>query len=261
MALPFIYIGALRRSGSTILAELLTDAPSSFIFREPRVARGVFDIKPGDAELMAGYGIDLHAFAKRWTGPRRRWVIRGFRRELYPALLTRFQQVGVKEISHRKWRRYDAAFPGMKIIVLARDPRDIYLSLLDRAHKGTTPAQELVVTPQAAADEINRQFIYQGQMVERRGAMRITYEELCTDPGAFARVRDFCQSPLERPGGAGGFNAGNRARADEAARHGGHVTPSRVARWKTEADAHRRAAADEVFRLTPEFCAFWGYTR
>lgn len=257
---PFLYIAAIRRSGSTVLAEMLTDPPRSFVFREPRLARGVLDIKPGDAELLAPMGVDLHAFARRWSGVRRRWMVRGFRRELYPLLAARFDQIGVKEISHRRWARYDRAFPGMRIIALARDPRDIYLSVLDRAGKGAGSAAGIAATPEATAAEINRQFRYQREMVDRRGAMRVTYEELCTDPGVFDRVREFVGSPLDRPGAPGRFNTASIARADEAALHGGKVTPARVDRWKTEGDPHRRAGAEEVLRLTREFAAYWGYT-
>lgn len=256
---PFIYIAAIRRSGSTILSEMLTNPPYAFIFREPRLARGVFDIKPGDAELMGELGIDLPAFARRWSGLRRRRLLRGFERELYPSLLVRFAQIGVKEISHRRWRRYDRAFPGMRIVALARDPRDICLSLLDRARKGTGTALDVAVDPAAAADAINRQLPFQREMVEQRGAMKVTYEQLCTDPDAFTLIRDFCQSPLEQPGTPGRFNASNVARADEAALHSGQLTPARVDRWKTEPDPQRRAAADQVFRLTRDFAEFWGY--
>lgn len=257
---PFIYIAAIRRSGSTILSEMLTDPPRSFIFREPRLGRGVFDVKPGDAELMADLGIDLHTFARHWVCPVRKGrAMRGFRRKLYPSLLEHFAQIGVKEISHRRWRRYDRAFPGMRIVALARDPRDVYLSLLDRAAKGTETARE-VADPAVAAEAINEQLQHQRDMIDQRGAMKVTYEQLCTDPGAFARIRDFCQSPLDEPGTPGRFNVSNVARADEAALHAGRLTPSRVERWKREPDPKRQAAADEVFRLTREFADFWGYS-
>jgi hypothetical protein len=256
---PFIYIAAIRRSGSTILSEMLTDPPRSFIFREPRLARGVFDIKPGDAERMAELGIDLHKFRRCWVCPVRKGrAMRGFRRKLYPSLLEHFDQVGVKEISHSRWRRYDKSFPGMRIVALARDPRDVYLSLLDRAGKGTETAQD-VAAPAAAAEAINRQLAHQREMVEQRGALKVTYEQLCTDPNAFARIRDFCQSPLDQPGVPGQFNASNVARADEAALHAGRLTPSRVDRWRNEPDPQRRAAADEVLHLTRDFADYWGY--
>ena len=257
---PFLSIAAIRRSGSTILSEMLTDPPRSFIFREPRMARGVFDIKPGDAELMAEHGIDLAGFVRRWSGFRKRWMVHGFQRELLPALRERFDQIGVKEISHRHWRRYDRVLPGMRIIALARDPRDIYLSLVDRAEKDAGTARAVATDPGAVAADINRQFPFLREMVNERGALKVTYEQLCTDPDVFPRIAAHCDSPLDKPGAAGRFNASNIARADEAAMHQGRVTRSRVDRWKTEPDPQRRAGADAVFRLTREFAGFWGYT-
>src|SRR5690606_35610706 len=157
-----------------------------------RMARGVFDIKPGDAELMAEHGIDLPGFVRRWSGFRKRWMVHGFQRELMPALLAPFEQIGVKEISHRHWRRYDRAFPGTRIIALARDPPGIYLSLVDRAETGAGTARAVAPDPTATAAEINRQFRFLREMVAERGALRETYEQLCTGPEVCHRIAAHC---------------------------------------------------------------------
>ncbi len=46
---PFIYIAGMRRTGTTLLSELLTSSPYSFIFREPHIGKNTFRVKPDDA--------------------------------------------------------------------------------------------------------------------------------------------------------------------------------------------------------------------
>ena len=65
---PFVYIASLRRTGSTVLAEALTSCPTSFIFREPELGRGRFNLRPGDAELFADHGVDLNALQDQFSG-------------------------------------------------------------------------------------------------------------------------------------------------------------------------------------------------
>ena len=255
---PFIYIAALRRSGSTILSELLTDPPTSFIFREPNLGRRRFDTKPDDVELFRKYNIDLEAFAKRWSGWRKRWMIRGFREELMPQLAARFKQIGVKEIFNDHWRAYHRQFPQMKIIVLARDPRDLYLSIRERRRKGVNAAQG-DVTPAEVSGHLNQQFALQRQMLETCDCLPITYETLCSDPTAFDKVRAFVQSPLATAGRAGRFNESNPVRQGEAAIHSGSITTNRVARWQKEQDPAAISESHQAMALMPDYNKFWGY--
>jgi len=256
---PFIYIAALRRSGSTILSELLTDPPTSFIFREPNLGRRRFDAKPDDVELLRSLGIDLPAFITRWSGWRKRWMIRGFNKELMPQLAARFQQVGVKEIFNEHWRTYHRQFPNMKIIVLARDPRDLYLSIRERRRKGVNAAHG-DVTPEEVSDHLNKQFALQRQMLETCDCLPITYETLCADPTAFDKVKAFVQSPLAAAGRAGRFNENNPVRQGEAAIHSGAITTNRVARWQKEQDPTGVAEAHQAMALMPDYNKFWGYS-
>ena len=58
----FIYIAALRRSGSTVLAEALTSLPYSFIFREPPLGRDRINFKESEIVELAEHEIDLKTF-------------------------------------------------------------------------------------------------------------------------------------------------------------------------------------------------------
>lgn len=255
---PFVYIAALRRSGSTILSELLTDPPRSFIFREPNLARGRFDLKPDDAELFRGMGLDLEAFSRKWCGWRKRRLVAGFRKDVVRPLEGKVQQIGVKEIMHDHWRSYLRQFPAMRVVVLARDPRDIYLSILERRAKGVNASAD-DTTPEIAATNLMRQFEHQRAMLDECQSMWITYDTLCSDPGAFDRVRTFVDSPLTTAGKAGRFNEKNPVRSSEAAIHGGAVTTKRVGRWQTESNPELRDKAQRVFELMRPYAEFFGF--
>lgn len=136
---PFVYIASLRRTGSTVLAEALTRLPYSFIFPEPQLCRGRFKIREENAALFEEGHDDISAFQRRhgrssWlsaikarltgTNPS---LVDAFKRELLPRLTDCVMQIGVKEIHHEGWRNYTASFPDTRIVLTARDPRDIYI--------------------------------------------------------------------------------------------------------------------------------------
>ncbi len=264
---PFVYIAALRRSGSTVLSELLTRLPTSFIFREPELASGRFARKPDDTEALRALGIDLAAFESRWRGWFRRRVarrrpgalVRGFRDTVAGPMSEHVQQVGVKEIAHSGWQHYQQVFPDMRVIVLGRDPRDIYLSMLDRRDKGVGKLAGQTLPPQRAAELLMPEFERQRAMVEDAGALSMTYERLCIDPAAFNAIAAHIDSPLKEPGRAGAFNESNPQRTDEAALHDGALTAKRIGRWRREENPDRLQAAHQLFDLMRPYAEFWGY--
>ena len=261
---PFIYIAALRRSGSTLLSELLTDFPRAFIFREPGFARGRYELKQDDAERFATLGIDLPALASsRLARTPASRLVGSFRRRVVDAAPPSVEQIGVKEIRHEHWQRYADAFPDLRAIVLGRDPRDIYLSMLDRQRKGVGLLKDESLTPHRAAELLTEEFDHQRDILRALPpdrTMTITYERLCTDQTAVGEILAFADSPLNQPGQAGGFNERNEQRKDEAAVHGGAVTTRRVERWRDETDTRRRDLAEQLFGIMTDYAAFWRYS-
>jgi hypothetical protein len=249
-----------------VLAELLTDPPRSFVFREPGVARGRYELHPDDADTLRPLGTDPRAFHDRWRGFVRRRIarhaparfVRAFCDELVTPLSARVEQIGVKEIAHDGWERCARAFPGMRVVVLGRDPRDIYLSMLDRRRKNVGHLTG-ELTPERAASLLLPEFTRQRAMIDALPSLAITYERLCTDPTAFDDIRAHVDSPLEHPGDAGRFNEANPQRRDEAAIHAGALTTKRTARWRTVEDPDLRAQCRELFDRMRDYAEFWGY--
>ena len=263
MERPFIYIAGLRRSGSTVLSEALTALPYSFIFREPRVAENRFSVHASDAELFAEYGVDLPDFERRWWS-KRKLIPEAFKNELLPRLLSLVGQIGVKEIRHDRWRRLFRLFPDMKILLTARDPRDIYLSLHYKVKNDNvkwsgifSPTGEFC--PEAVAEGLNDEFREQLAMFETAACLKVKYEDFCTQPVLFEQVKVFVGSAIGRVGEVGAFNSANPMRLNEYALHGNAITEQRINRWKTETDEKLLAEAQRTFDLMPDYCRFWEY--
>jgi hypothetical protein len=238
-ARPFVYVGALRRTGSTLLAELLTELPHSFVFHEPGLAENGLRVDARTAARLRALGVDVEAFARRWGGRRRYLLMGAFKHELLPALAERIGQIGVKEVTHDHWRRYQLRFPDMKTLLTARDPRDVYLSIHERRLKGKATWRG-PFTPAAVAAELEAQFRFQREMFAATDCLKVRYEDLCTDPACFERVKSFVGSAIPKAGAIGSHLAATSNREDEA-------------------DEALRKEAQRTLELMPEYCEFWGY--
>lgn len=263
MSHPFVYVAALRRTGSTVVAEALSRPPRAFIFREPGLGQGTFHLKDDDRESWRSLGIDLEAFeerVKRLKGDGAR-VVRAFAEELLPALEGVVRQVGVKEIRNGGWRHLLSNFKQVKVVLTGRDPRDVFVSLHQRVHESQgrrwRAAEEFSAA--AVARDLNAEFRHQLELDAAADCLKVRYEDFCTDPAIAAKLLRFVASPLDAPGEPGAFNRSNPQRVAEAELHGGKVTALQVGRWRTERDPEVRAAAQAVAAAMPEYCAFWGY--
>ncbi len=262
---PLIYISALRRTGSTVLSESLTQFPDSFIFREPRLGSGTFRIKENDAALFMKQGIDLYAFSRKWSTNAlmqrlltKNRLVEAFEADLMPKLLLIYKQIGVKEIHHNGWQYYADAFPKVRCVLTARDPRDIFISTYYRVQDGKDQFRRGFSARELARD-LNRDFRLQLEMVARWPVLNVRYEDLCADPGMIEQVKTFVGSSLEGHGDVGQFNSSNPLRSAEANLHGGTITDARVQRWAREKNRDLVSEAGKMLLLMPEYVEFWGY--
>lgn len=268
---PFIYISALMRTGSTMLSEALTQLPHSIIFLEPYWGLNSFSLHAPGLKQLRARGVDLERFVKlrrpmafllrrlRPLGVMQDFMIREVKRTLVPQLLAiGVQQIGVKEIRHVGWQHYVRHFAGMKMIMLGRDPRDIYLSTYRKLQLGGMTWHE-PVTPETVARHLNAHFSLQLEMSQQVDCLTIRYEELCTDPFQLPRILSFCQSPLESAGTVGSFLSSHPIRKGEYQRHGDTISDRSVFRWQREENKKLLDEAFECAALMPEYIAFWDY--
>ncbi len=240
-----------------MLCEALTQLPHSIVFNEPNLALGRFAVRNREAELLQEVGVDLKAFVRRWSIGRRRLLLYAFHRRLLPALEGRIAQIGIKEIFHGNWHRMRRRFPSMHVVLTARDPRDIYLSLKAR-HDAGAAIWTGPFTPERVAASLNAEFEHQKAMSRQQPTFRVRYEDLCLNPDLLADVLDFVESEISEIGPLGEFLAADHRRVEEGRLHGGRITDKRVCRWR-HADSSLGEQAQEVFRLMPDYCEFWQY--
>ncbi|MBD3307301.1 sulfotransferase [candidate division KSB3 bacterium] len=263
MKKPFIYIAALRRTGSTLLSELLSVSPQSFIFREPGVARGNLNVKQPEADELLKYGIDLPLLRQQFLTRSPQDQIAFFKHTLQSGPFASFSQVGIKEIRHSGWERLSQAFPDMRVILTGRDPRDLYLSLhamaLRRQQPGKKPlklkgVRGAPVTPEHVAQDLLHEFQHQLAMFEQLPCLLIKYETLCTQPDdTIARIKKFIGHEALPSGRSGQYSWYNRQF------YGDRITAARVSAWQRETDSELVQAARQTFELMPAYCDFWEY--
>lgn len=268
---PFIYISALPRTGSTVLSEALTRVPDSFIFHEPHLGKNYFAVKENDRQTLLACGIDLYRFT-RWRLPiaffQRRlrsigfpqdYMVRAFKRRILPEIQPCIRQIGVKEIKNKGWENYLKHFPKMKTIILARDPRDIYLSYYRKWKRGTI-AWKGPFNPQTVAGFLQDEFKLQKELMRHTDHLLIRYKDLCSDPDVFNKIKDFVDSPIFDQGEIGKFIRSHHGRVREYTIHGDRITTKSVDKWKREQNRELLAEALEFHDFLPDYTGFWGYS-
>jgi len=252
MKYPFIFISSLIRSGSTLMLELLTQPPYSFIFHEPSLCRDKFITKDKNLKPILNHGIDINSTLKT---P----ILKSFKEDIMPLLQDHIMQIGVKEVWSSKWRNYINTFPNTKIIIMGRDPRDLYISVYywrNRNRKAPRP-----LTPR-------RIRLLEGEMRKQREifktgkAIKVRYEDLCIkQEETITKIKEFINSPIPTTGNIGEFLSSLTKRQREYKQHGNEITTSSIQRWKKETNKNLVKLANNFFKSIPEYRRFWGYRK
>ena len=254
---PFVYIAALRRSGSKLLAGALTSWPQTYIFLEPQLPRGWLRIGEPDRLRLAEQSVELQTLIDRHlredqSREERQHIIRD---EIFATLqAASVVQLGIKEIRHRHWQTIPDVFGNVRFVLLARDPRDVYISLTRRARvkrfgfKGE-------ITPKSVAADLQTEFEFQRAMHESQKAMKVRYESLCTQPELIREVQQFIESPASTIGNI------DATQIEERHAFGNEISPDHIRRFEHEPEALLRSEADACFELLSDFNEFWEYEK
>jgi len=243
-----------------VLSEALTMLPYSFIFLEPNLGKNKFRIRENDLKLFLQLGINLEEFKQKYLTEEDNSIIKALKNDLLPKLDTHIHQIGVKEIHNRGWQNYYKVFTDMRIILTARDPRDIYISVYHRLQQGKGSWKK-ELTPETLSTHLNNEFDRQMEMYKKAKCIKVKYEELCTNREIYPKIKAFVESEIPDTGTIGGFNAANVKRKDEYDLHGSIITDKRVHRWQQEQDKRLVAEATKIVDLMPHYCDFWGYKK
>lgn len=247
MDYPFIYICSLMRTGSTILQETLTDTPYSLILSEPRFNAINFVLNDGNTQQLVRAGI------KSPNTSNVKHFFEDMGRDIY--------QVGVKEIRNKGWKGYLNAFEGnIKVLLTARDPRDIYISAAGVLQRNNSWTPVFGFTPKGIYNEVIGEFKIQRELYNFGLSIKIKYEDLCVNfNNEYARIKEFVNSPIPDVGEVGEFHRNISAGLHETLTHAGQVTTKRTEIWKRESNIKLLNEANIFFKLMSDYNDFWGY--
>lgn len=248
---PFIYIAGLMRTGSTLIQELLTEKRKCFFFHEPWFGSGLFE------------HMDLaHKILSEWEYNADVIVNNGIPiPNMFLRLASVCPQVGIKEIRHQGWEMYNNLFNDIRWIVLARDPRDIYVSsyhLMNRVDVWQPRFPPF--GPEGMFKELWPDAQRQIEIIQtQKNVMRLRYEEFVSDTSLFERLRAHADSPLSEAGEVGAFHKLIKRGQYELETHNGSIGNIHVHRWKKETDFELISGMNEFFDMMKEYNNFWGY--
>ncbi len=253
-----------------MLSEALSFLPYAYILDEPHLGKNYYAVKANDAKLFKEFGIDLYKFSSwrlpfafffrrlRPFGFRQDFILHEFKQKLLPQFAKHVAQIGVKEIKHTGWQNYIRHFPEMKVVMLGRDPRDIYISYFKK-WKRDNFSWRGPFDPEHVAKFYNREFQMQLIIRDLTDCIEVRYEDLCTDPNILKEIKGFLESPIPGIGKIGAFISSNSKRRNEFLSHGSEITTKSVQKWQNEKDKDLLDHAIAFFSLLPEYSKFWGY--
>jgi Sulfotransferase family len=250
---PFVYVASLRRTGSTMLANLLSDPPKAYVFREPRFGLAEIRTPRENAKFFAPHGLDLIG-TKRSLRKMERGAALARIAEFVEQCSAHFEQIGIKEITHTGWEDVSRLFPEMRVVVTVRDPRDIYLSLYHR-RKELLQRGKLWFETQTLLPYLREQTDAIFGLMARHSHLVARYEDVCADESWIARIREFVASPVT---GTGMLRAG--ADRGDLAKHGTTIDSTRVGLFRRETDEIARHNAMYLFEELADFAERFGYT-
>ena len=251
-----IYIASLRRSGSTLLAGLLSSLPNRFVLPEPRFAVRGFRVDRSYIDLLAEHDVNLLSIKRAWHANRGDDGIRYFVENALPQFVAAGVEIGIKEIKQAGWRGYLDYFRPIRLITLTRDPRDIYVSVherLEKAPKRRQHAWPAGFNPETFAEHVVEELTAHQEMSECLGSYALTYERMCAEPAELTRVLKFCGGAPDTLGDPNLFLRqrhwpSSMAREDEIRTTTGYLNTRRIGRWKT-ASVGLRVEAEAAFQI------------
>ena len=190
-----LYIAAMGRSGSTYLANLLTNPPHSWVMVEPWFVNGAFNasVKRGAAEL--GWPLDDRYWRLPTQGKTHDAFLERYRNFLAPRLRT-LTRWGVKEVRPEFHEPTIATINPKRIIILVRNMRDVASSLLEKQlRQGTLAERGYQWTAEycrSSAESLMR--LHDRLPAERIRVVR--YEDLTAHPDKRSELEEWLDWPM-----------------------------------------------------------------
>jgi hypothetical protein len=248
----------LPRSGTTLVSDLLTVPGHAAIVSEPDLYKSWNrNLAARVQRLVRTVGLDVPEEApdpSLWSGNYAQY----FRSELAPRLAG-LDLWGVKYVDFSDWRPLFRDYPPEKMILCARDLRDLVLSGIDRicrmpmVFRSSGHRRDEAWVFSALAYNV-----WELMTLRERPHFALRYEDLAADPETLARIADYAGLQQLDPT-RHNLAAAKWHRRWEIEKHGDAITATSVGRIESEPAGPVRALAERLWRLLPDYGAAFGY--
>lgn len=247
---PFVYIAGIMRTGTTLLQEMLTAMPVSYIFHEPWFGSGLFEGQKRALQTMQDYNIPFADIVQRQPSIA----------EMFHRLMCHVKQLGVKEIRHHGWQIYPNIFEDVRFIILGRNPKDIYISAYYfQQRTDAWTIQFPPYSPSGLFKELLPDIARQMDIYDNNSCLKLKYEELCNGECDVDAILKDVGSPLAEMGAVGDFHSQIDRGVYELQTHGQNITDKNVNRWEREENKELLKEAEQFDALMGDYKTFWGY--
>jgi hypothetical protein len=244
------------RSGTTMLANLLTSPPNRWVLVEPGITRGgMGEVVRQEAGLF-GWKYERNVWHEQETSEER------FARVLY-GRLKQLDRWGVKEVNMHGIADLISTYRPRHIVISVRDIRACAISVRQKEDlQGTIAGQALV----PKSDEWLQRRLLDGAEAALRLANEppqgskvtvVRYEDFVASADARASLARTLDWPLD---GDPSSTLDLFGRSYEVQRHGNNVGMSSVSRWRRETEPEMLAFAEGLAADAARYQAAFGYT-
>lgn len=247
-----VYIAAMGRSGSTMLANLLTRPPGRWLLIEPLLPKG-------------GKGKALHEQARRFGFdiPDEEWshlpneTDASRIRRLFSERLSNLSRWGVKEVRGELHEATIQMIRPAKIIVLVRDIADVALSLHEKRERNPDPARDREWMRRYVIGAAGNIVLLHKNIASSTGSVKtVRYEDFVTNPDTRRQLEEWLDWPLA---GEPTANLAMFEREYEIERHGNRITDTSVERRNRELSIEEARFAQEMSEKASEYQKYFGY--
>jgi len=254
-----IAVLGMMRSGTTLVSDLLTVPGRSLVLNEPYLLSAWSSALQDKLHaLYRGFGLAL----PESPPPAGRYRLNQdhFVAEILPQLQRLGCQWGAKYADLHSWRELFASYRPRKLVLMARDLRDVFLSGLGLMNRvGLMFGDRRHLRDEAWLFAFIASTVHELLALKREPHLAIRYEDLVRDEAARASLADY--AGLDRLG-VGDLNMqrhGEQRAGWERAKHDGAITARSVGRFDCEPAGPMRAHAERLWRLFPEYGEAFGY--
>lgn len=247
----------MMRSGTTLVADLLTVPGRSLVLNEPYLLdRWAPELQEKLRVLYRRFGL-----AVAGPPPAGRYALNQdhFVAEILPQLQRIGCQWGAKYADLHSWRRTFRAYRPRKLVITVRDLRDVFLSGLEMMNRsGILFGDRRHRRDEAWLFAFIASTVHELSALRREPHLALRYEELVTDASARERLARY--AGLDRLG-TDRLNLdrhGPERAGWERAKHGDAITGRSLGRFRDEPAGPMRAHAERLWRMFPDYAAAFG---